>query len=228
MDSQAVADTLIDTLIITANGALAILYWLVDHLFAVLAWPIAGAVMLFLDRPAHARPKRRRDGRSIQKTSLAPYLSTLLLAIAWSFVALAIPTPIPQIGLAMWMITLVLPLSDPEERDTDLIATLRWFLWIYTVICIAFFLLLKAQLSPRAAIAWAQLLAQPGGGEAMEASVLSSAVPWATMILWVVYPMAFGFYVAERIKMHRRSRRNPLATIRQRISQLRTRTRKDG
>jgi hypothetical protein len=45
------------------------------------------------------------------------------------------------------------------------------------------------------------------------------------LILWVLYPASTAIYVFSRIKMHRRSVRNPVATIKTRLLELRTRSR---
>ena len=228
MTTEEILQAGIDILILTANGGLAILYWLWHHALAVLAWPIAGAVMVFLEAPAHATGKvRRYDDRQVRRFSLASHLSTVLLLAVWTFVAFSLPLPIPAIGLCFWLTFFVVPLGIPEERD-ELTATLRWFVWGYTLLCLVFYLFLSVQLSPQALLAWGQLVGQQGGGEAMQTNVVSWAVPWATLILWVLYPASTAVYVFSRIKMHRRSVRNPAATIKTRLLELRTRSRRQG
>jgi len=218
-------NALLDVLILTANGLLVILYWLWDHLPVVLAWPLAAAVVVLLDadvsRRAGHRSRRYGRGRA-QRESLTAYLGTPLLALLWTVVGLAAPAPIPLIGLGMWACLLLVPLTIPLERG-HLLSRLKWMLAVYAAAVLGFLLLLRSQLSPAALAAWSRNLGQPGGGELLEAAVVSSVVPYAALMLWVVGPLMYFGYVAQRFAVHAKTRVSPWATAEERIRRLRGR-----
>jgi len=216
---------LFDLLILTANGLLVVLYWLWSHLPVALTWPLAAGVVVLLDgdvsRRAGHRPRRYGRGR-VQRESVTAYLSTPLLALLWTVVGLAAPPPIPLIGLAMWACLLLVPLTIPMERE-HLLSRLKWMLATYAAAVGAFLLLLKTQLSPAALAAWSRSLGRPGAGEGLEAAVVSSVVPYAALMLWVVGPLMYFGYVAQRFAVHAKTRVSPWATVEERIRRLRGR-----
>ncbi|HEY77202.1 MAG TPA: hypothetical protein G4O00_13680 [Thermoflexia bacterium] len=216
---------LFDLLILTANGLLVVLYWLWSHLPVALTWPLAAGVVVLLDgdvsRRAGHRPRRYGRGR-VQRESVTAYLSTPLLALLWTVVGLAAPPPIPLIGLAMWACLLLVPLTIPMERE-HLLSRLKWMLATYAAAVGAFLLLLKTQLSPAALAAWSRSLGRPGAGAGLEAAVVSSVVPYAALMLWVVGPLMYFGYVAQRFAVHAKTRVSPWATVEERIRRLRGR-----
>ena len=216
---------LLDILILTTNGLLVILYWLWSHLPVVLSWPLAAGVVVLLDSDVSRRAghRSRRYGRGrVQRESRAAYLGTPLLALLWTVVGLAAPPPIPLIGLGMWACLLLVPLTIPMERE-QLLSCLKWMLAVYASAVGAFLLILKAQLSPAALAAWSRSLGRPGSGEVLEAAVVSSVVPYAALMLWVVGPLMFFGYVAQRFGVHAKTRVSPWATVEERIRELRSR-----
>jgi hypothetical protein len=216
---------IVDVLVLTADGLLAILYWLWDHAPVALVWPLAAGVAVLLEgdvsRRAGHRSRRYRRG-AIQVASAAPYLGLTLLAAFWTAVALAAPQPIPAIGLAMWACLLVAPLAIHMERD-QLLARLKWMVAVYGAAVAAFLLLGQAELSPRALAAWSRTLGQPGGGEILEEALVSSVAPYAALMLWVVGPLMVFGYVAQRFAVHWRTRVSPWDSVEARIRSLRGR-----
>ncbi len=225
MDPDAVARALLDALVLTANGLLVVLYWFWDHLPVVLSWPLAAGVALLLDtdvsRRAGHRPARYGRGAT-NRASAFSYLSTPALAALWTLVGLAAPPPIPWIGLAMWACVFLLPLMIPIERE-HLLGRMKWMLGVYAVAVGAFLLFLRMQLSPAALLAWSRQLGQPGSGEILASAVVNSVTPYAALMLWVVGPLMFFGYVAQRFAVHSKTRVSPWATIEARIRQLRAR-----
>lgn len=217
--------SLLDVLVLTINGLLVVLYWLWSHLPVVLIWPLAAGVGSLLDtdvsRRAGHRSRRYGRGRA-QRESPTAYLGTPLLALLWTVVGLLAPPPIPLIGLGMWACLLVVPLTIPIERE-QLLSRLKWMLAVYAAAVGGFLLLLKSQLSPAALAAWSRSLGRPGGGEVLEAAVVSSVVPYAALMLWVVGPLMYFGYVAQRFAVHAKTRVSPWATVEERIRRLRGR-----
>ena len=225
MDWQQISVTLLDTLILTANGLLVVLYWLWDHAPVALAWPLAAGVVLLLDAEVSRRAghRSRRYGRGkVQRESLTAYGGTVGLALFWTVVGLAAPPPIPHIGLAMWGCVLLVPLTIPMERE-QILGRLEWMLGVYAAAVAGFLLLLRSQLSPQALAAWSRQLGSPGGGEALETAVLSSVVPYAALMLWVIGPLMYFGYVAQRFAVHAKTRVSPWATVEARIREMRGR-----
>lgn len=220
---------ILDSLVLTVNGLLLILYWLWDHAAVVLAWPAAVGVVLLLDAGSGQRAghRPRRYGRgATRRESLTAYLGTLLLVLFWTVVGLTAPPPIPFIGLAMWACLLLVPLTIPMERE-PLLSRLKWMLGVYTAAVAGFLLLVRSQLSPAALAAWSRQLGQPGGGEALAGAVVSSVVPYAALMLWVIGPLMYFGYVAQRFAVHAKTRVNPWVTVEEHIQQLRSRGEED-
>jgi len=225
MDWQRASILITDILILTANGFLAVLYWLWDHLSIALTWPLAATIALFLDGEVARRSghRARRHGRgNVQRESVASYLGMAGLAVVWTMVGLASPSPIPYIGLAMWAGLLVTPLTIPIERD-QILSRLRWMLSVYTAAVAGFFLLMRSELSPQALAAWSRSLGQPGGGEILEGAVISSITPYAATVLWVIGPLMYFGYIAQRFAVHSKTRVSPWTSVEGRIRQLRGR-----
>jgi len=218
-------DTLLRILVLTLNGLLAILYWLWDHAAVAATWPLAAGVAALLEREvagqAAHRPRRYVRGEGGRRPPTA-YLGTIGLAVFWTVVGMAAPPPVPLIGLAMWACLLLVPLAVPMERE-QLLTRLKWMLAVYGAATGGFLLLLQAQLSPAALAAWSRSLGRPGGGESLEGAVVSSVVPYAALMLWVVGPLMYFGYVAQRFAVHSKTRVSPWATVEQRIHELRGR-----
>jgi uncharacterized membrane protein len=220
-----ISQSLVDILILVANGFLAVLYWLAGHWAVVLVWPIAIAIVMLLDgevsRRAGHRPRRRGRGK-VQRESPTAYANTLGLAMLWSVVAVVAPAPIPYIGLAMWVGLLATPMAIAMERD-QILTRLRWMLTIYTAAAGGFLLLMRAQLSPQALAAWSRSLGQPGAGEALQTAVYSSITPYAAGALWVIGPLMYFGYIAQRFAVHSKTKVSPWATVEDRIQDVRGR-----
>ncbi len=225
MDWQQIATIIADTLTLTGNGFLAILYWFYDHALVALTWPLAGAALVFLDgeiaRQAGHRARRHGRGK-VQQESASVYLGTVGLAAAWTAVGLVSPSPIPMIGLAMWATLLLTPLAIPMER-AQMLSRLKWMVGVYTASVAGFFLLMRSELSPQALAAWSRNLGQPGAGAALEAAVVGSVTPYAATVLWVIGPLMYFGYVAQRVAIHSNTRVSPWMTVEGRIRQLRGR-----
>ncbi len=225
MDWQQVGISIVDGLTLMGNGFLAFLYWFWDHALVALTWPLAAGGLVFLDgeiaRQAGHRARRHGRGK-VQQESGSVYLGTVGLAAAWTVVGLISPSPIPLIGLAMWATLLLTPLAIPMER-AQVLSRLKWMLAVYTAAVAGFFLLMRSELSPQALAAWSRNLGQVGSGAALEAAVIGSITPYAATVLWVIGPLMYFGYVAQRFAVHSKTRVSPWMTVEARIRQLRGR-----
>ncbi|MCP4549280.1 MAG: hypothetical protein GY835_22740 [bacterium] len=225
MDWQRVGMGIVDGLTLMGNGFMALLYWFWDQALVALTWPLAVGVLALLDgeiaRQAGHRARRHGRGK-VQQESGSVYLGTVGLAAAWTVVGLISPSPIPLIGLAMWATLLLTPLAIPMER-AQMLSRLKWMLAVYTAAVAGFFLLMRSELSPQALAAWSRNLGQPGAGAALEAAVVGSITPYAATVLWVIGPLMYFGYVAQRFAVHSKTRVSPWMTVEARIRQLRGR-----
>jgi hypothetical protein len=71
--------------------------------------------------------------------------------------------------------------------------------------------------------AWSRGLGQPGGGQALETAVVSSITPYAAAMLWVIGPLMYFAYIAQRFAVQSKTKVTPWATVEERIGRLRTR-----
>jgi hypothetical protein len=212
-------------LIYSVNGFLVILYFAIEHLPLVLSWIAGLGVLILLDTEVAEAPGHRplRYGRGqIRRESITHYLYTPTLLVLWTLVALKAPSPIPWIGALMWLSLLLVPLCIPLERP-HLVSRLKWLLATYTIMVGAFILLLSFQLSPEANAAWSKYLHQPGSGEIVYRAILSSVVPYALLMLWIIAPMMFFGYIIQRFAIQSKTIVAPWMTVEQRIRELRTR-----
>lgn len=225
MNWDSLTTEAVDVLIITMNGFLVILYWLVAHLPVVLTWPVSVAVAVLLDggvaRQAGFRPRRYGRG-AVQRAGNTAQWSTMALAAMWTAAGLWSPAPIPLIGLAMWLALFLTPMSIPMERDA-LLSRLKWMLSVYTAGVLGFLFLLHAQLSPQALLEWSRHLGQPSSGALLASAVVSSVTPYAAALLWVIGPLMYFGYIAQRFAVHSKTRVNPWKSVEARIRELRAR-----
>jgi hypothetical protein len=146
----------------------------------------------------------------------------LVLALVWTVVSLVSPSPLPVIGLVMWLGLLLVPLMIPMER-AQILNRLKWMLSVYTAAAGGFLLLMRSELSPRALTAWSRTLGQAGAGETLQAAVISSITPYAAAALWVIGPLMYFGYIAQRFAVHAKTSVMPWATVEDRIRHVRTR-----
>jgi hypothetical protein len=222
VDGQEILRVIADTLTLTANGLLAVLYWLWDHAVTLGVIPLALVVMGH-DRRAAAyagqRVRRYDRGQVLRYSRFAAYAPTIGLAAAWMAAAWGVAFPVDLLGLLMWAALVFVPLVMPMERS-NVVQRLKWFIGIYTGLALAFLVLLRAQLSPAALAAWSRTMGQQGGGQSLQVMVVDSLVPWAALILWGIYPAMFFGYIAERLHVHRQSLRAPWQDAAARITNI--------
>lgn len=222
MNEQQALRAIADTLILTANGLLAVVYWLWNHVVVLGVIPPALVVIGYERRIAGTvgqRIRRYGRGRVRRYSRFATYGPTVALAVAWMTVAWGIAFPVNFIGLLMWVSLMFMPLTMPLEKS-NIIQRLKWFIGVYTGLTLAFLVLLRMRLSPAAVAAWSRTMGRQGGGQTLQTMVVDSLVPWAALILWGIYPMMFFGYIAERLHVYRRSLRAPWQDAGTRIANI--------
>lgn len=199
MDWQSISRSILDVLVLTLNGFLDGLYWLAEHWATVATWALALAVIVKLDVPIGRTVGARwgRYGRGTVQVERPAFLGTLAMAALYTAVGVLVPFPVPQWGVVLWGILLALPLKIQWERRV-LRDRFKVFVALYGVIALGFLALLRVQLSTAALSAWSGALGQEGGGQALEAGLISSLAPWGAAILWFIYPVMVIIAAGQR------------------------------
>ncbi len=211
-----------DMLVVWANGWLATAYWLLDNAAVFLAlacsiW-IARRYDRHVRRTTGERPLRYGRGQRVIASSRSLY-ETVLTFVVWATAALLSAAPIPAIGAGMWLSFVAALHFIPQEQDNILFRQ-KAMIAIYALMVIAFRLAMSYTPDPD------QLLRMMGGegdAAAVFATVRSSLMPYAMLILWVMYPLGYFGVIAQRFLINRGSLFKAQRDIEGVIGDMRTR-----
>jgi hypothetical protein len=208
------------------NGILAVLYWLLDH------WPAIGGLVLslvattFVEAPqarlAGNKPRRYDRGTVQQHRRITTHWPSLSIGILWAVAAGITPAPVPYIGLLMWMGAIVAPLALPVGKRY-LAHRLRWFIGVYSALCLGFWLINRFPLSPQQAAAWSERMQAAGAGEALELAIRAQFLPYVALLMWAIFPLAYFGYLTQQLAVQRRFLISPFTSVQDRIAAIRTR-----
>jgi hypothetical protein len=213
-----------DGAIYLINGGLRLLYMISDHGPHVIGLLCAIAVIGLLDRwvaalvtavPARANQPVPRRSHS------RPYLATVLTFVVWLIAIGLWPPPVPALGAAMWVATVIAVLLLPVER-APVLARSKSLIFSYAVVLIVgrWFLTQTALASPRE---WAALIG--GVGEAQEVLAQNRSVITTLITLGVMLwgPTATLLYLGQRVQLHLGSLVNPWQTAADIVREIQTR-----
>jgi hypothetical protein len=185
-----IGDAIVLGLTQVANGALVVLYWLLDHVLLLATIP---ALYLLVSR---AREEQRR---------FAVVAGALVVTAA-----AVVPSPIPLIVLAMgWggVIGVAVDKFNPDSRRWRVVGGLA----IYAVTALAFtaYAAYVAQLGPEE---WAAIFAadEAAATIAQGRSFLSTINVWG---LWIIIPGGYFSLLLQGLFVHAPLRRDPAALI---------------
>lgn len=211
-----------DTLVIWANGWLVLVYWLLDNAAVFIALTCAIWIARRHDRHVRRmtgeRPLRYGRGQRVIASSRSLY-ETVLTFVVWAIAALASAAPIPAIGGGMWLSFVAALHFIPQEQDNILFRQ-KAMIAIYALMVIAFRLAMSYTPDPD------QLLRMMGGegdAAAVFATVRGSLMPYAMLILWVMYPLGYFGVIAQRFLINRGSLFKAQRDIEGVIGDMRTR-----
>ena len=211
-----------DLLIIWANGWLAAAYWLLDN--AALLIAVASAIWItrrhdcYVQRVTGQRTLRYARGNRVIASNRST-LETVVVLGLWVCAALVAASPIPAIGALMWLAFIAALHLVPQERDNILFRQ-KIMIALYALLVIAFRLAMSYAPEPD------QLLRMMGGegdAAAVFATVRGSLLPYAMLILWVMYPLGYFGVIAQRFLINRGSLFKARRNIAEVIGDLRTR-----
>jgi hypothetical protein len=210
------------TLLYTANGLLAVFYFLWSQGPLLLALACAAAVALVYDRQTRRivgeRALRYERGQRVQ-ASRRPYWETLGAIGLWLPASLLSAPPIPLIGALMWLAFVVALWLIPQERE-NLLFRQKTMIATYALAALIMRAFLTYSPDP------SRLAAMVGGrGEAVGlfSTVRDGLTPYAALIVWVMYPLGYFSLIAQRFAINRGSLLSPRGTVENLIHNLRTR-----
>lgn len=211
-----------DMLVIWANGWLVLAYWLLDNAALFIALACAIWIGRWHDRHVRRmtgeRPLRYGRGQRVIASSRSLY-ETALTFVVWAIAALVSAAPIPAIGAGMWLSFVAALHFIPQEQDNILFRQ-KAMIAIYALMVIAFRLAMSYTPDPN------QLLRMMGGegdAAAVFATVRGSLMPYAMLILWVMYPLGYFGVIAQRFLINRGSLFKAQRDIEGVIGDMRTR-----
>ena len=214
--------TLIDALTIWANGFLAVTYWLWENAALWLTICFALIILLRYDHEvrqvAGERALRYARGRRVMASRRTQY-ETLAALLLWTLAAMLMAPPIPFIGLLMWAAFWAALRWVPQEREQILFRQ-KTMIAIYAVLLVAFRVLTAYTFDA------GQLIAMLGGNSdaaGVFATVRGGIMPYAVLVLWVMYPLGYFVMLGQRFLVNRGSLTKPGRTVAQALDDLRTR-----
>jgi len=203
--ANAIGQRLLDGIIWMINGLLLIAYFLIGQLPLLLSLLCAAAIAFVFD-PQAIKRTQFMPGRGLRPSpERAPVLRqhqvlTGVTAGLWIVASLLFPSPVPWLGMAMWLLAIVGLLFLPAE-DVQLLWRNKTFIIIYSLALIVFrgYLALLGRASPQA---WAAVM----GSSADAQRVLASNQGLLTTIgFWVAcfaLPAAQVTYLVQRLTTH--------------------------
>ena len=205
-----------------ANGLLAVFYCLWSNGPALLSLLGAAGVLLVYDRQERRvvgdRVRRYGRGERIQASRRSHGL-TLVTAASWTVAALLSAPPIPLIGASMWVAFLVALRYIPQERS-QLLFRQKTMILGYALIALAMQALFSysPDLSRLAAV-----MGSRGDAAALFSTLQDGLMPYAALVVWVMYPLGYFGMIAQRFAVNRGSLLKPGGTAEDYIRDLRTR-----
>jgi hypothetical protein len=213
---------LADTLVIWSNGFLAVAYWLWENAAVLLAGVCAVIIVLRYDhevrKVAGERTLRYGRGRRVMASHRTQYETLAALAL-WVVAALLMAPPIPFIGLLMWVAFWAALRWIPQEREQILFRQ-KTMIAIYGALLIVF------RIATSYTFDAGQLITMMGGDSdaaGVFATVRGGIVPYAVLVLWVMYPLGYFVMLGQRFLVNRGSLTKPGRTVAQTLEDLRTR-----
>lgn len=213
---------LADTLVIWSNGFLAVSYWLWENAAVLLAMVLALIILARYDhevrKVAGERALRYGRGRRVVASHRAQYETLAALAL-WVVAAMLMAPPIPFIGWLMWVAFWAALRWIPQEREQILFRQ-KTMIAIYGALLIAF------RVVTSYAFDAGQIIAMMGGNSdaaGVFATVRGGIVPYAVLVLWVMYPLGYFVTLGQRFMVNRGSLTKPGRTVAQTLNDLRTR-----
>ena len=206
------------------NGGLSVIYFLADHLALLIAIACAAMVIGLFDRWLIdlARSTPARQGRAAPRRAVnRPYARTAITLGLWLIAASLYPAPVPELGAAMWLGTVVAVLLLPTERAAVLGACKNLIL-TYALMLLGFlwYVNTTAQASARE---WAAIIGGVGEAQQTLAQNQNLILTIGTIGLTWSGPLAAAIYLWGRLKAQLDSLAAPWQSMAEIVREIRTR-----
>lgn len=201
---------LLDVLIVLVNGLLEVLYQATEHWAALISLVCGLAVLLAFDRAIQnlevAAPSRQGQKPS-SRPSRRHQIFTGAILLFWLVISLSFPTPVPQLGAAMWILFVLALLLMPSEQYNTLWRS-KMAILSYCALLVGFRIVAAWTLAadPRE---WARIIGTVGEAQRVVASGRSIVLSIASYASWFAVPGAYAMYVFQKLMAHPMA--NPLA-----------------
>ena len=206
---EQVGSWMVDILVIVGNGFLVMGYWLTDHLPLLVSLACLPPMLTFDQAVAvlAAHTPARAGQSAPANLNRSHHLMTLLTGSLWLLAGALFPPPVPWLGTAMWLTSLLLLLLLPAERPVVLwrvkvsiliyslmLLGFRWYLW---------------QISHADPYRWATVIGSVGEAQRIIGQNQGLFLTIGTWIAWFALPVAHVGYVVQRFTTNPMSLRGP-------------------
>jgi hypothetical protein len=215
---------LLDAGLYVLNGGLVVVYFLAGQVTMIVSLLCAGVVGLVFDvlaqRLAAATPARQGQ-KAPTNVSRHHQLLTLACVLSWLVAGSLFPTPVPQLGTAMWALFVVGLLLVPAEQTA--------ILWRSKVAILSYCgLLLAFRIGAAWTLAadareWARVVGTVDEAQRIVGANRSLILTIASYVAWFGVPAGYAVYLFQRVTAHPMSLRNPLARASEIVYQIRYR-----
>jgi hypothetical protein len=214
----------LDLVVYVINGMLVIAYFLGEHITMLVSVACAGIVGLVFDASAQrlaASAPARQGQRAPAHVSRHHQLLTLACTLAWLVAGSLFPTPVPQLGAAMWALFVAGLLLMPAEQAA--------LLWRSKVAILSYCgLLLAFRIGAVWTLAadareWATVIGTVDEAQRIVGANRGLVLTVASYVAWFGVPAGYGVYLFQRLTAHPVSLRNPLARAHEIVTQIRHR-----
>lgn len=215
---------LLDLVIYVVNGLLAIVYFIAGR-WTLLISLFCGLVILLgfdvlIQRIAAAAPTRQGQQAPVQIARHHQVLTGATI-LAWLVAGSLFPTPVPQMGTTMWLLTVLALLVMPTVRH-EVLWRGKTAILAYAGILIAFKIVASWALAadPRE---WAAIVGTVEEAQAIVARSRGILLTIASYISWFGVPAGYAGYLIQRMTVHPMNLRDPLARAGEILYQIRQR-----
>jgi hypothetical protein len=207
------------------NGVLRIVYLIADHLPILIGLLCAVIFSGLFDRwlADVATTTPARQGLSApRRLNRRLYIRTVITFVIWLLAINLYPAPVPELGAAMWVASVLVVLLLPTER-AGVSSTCKNILLTYACALLGFrwYLGTIGSASPQA---WAGIIG--GVGEAQSTLAQNQSLVLTIGLIGLTWsgPFATAVYVFKRLTAHMESLANPWHSAAEILRDIRTRS----
>ena len=215
---------LLDLVIYALNGLLAIVYFLAERWTLLISLFCSLVILLGFDnlvqRVAAAAPIRQGQP-ALAQVSRHYQVLTGATVLAWIVAGSLFPTPVPQMGTAMWLLTVLALLLMPTARY-EVLWRGKTAILAYSAMLIGFKIVASWALAadPRD---WADIVGTIEEAQTIVARSRGILLTIASYVSWFGIPAGYAGYLVQRMTVHPINLRDPFARTGEILHQLRQR-----